>query len=391
MNVLVIGNGFDIEHELPTRYTDFLQWLIVLADIYDGIRSKESKNDLKERLKYDAKMRIDKRLLHENFIDRLIDVIDYPEFLANTRYGHISAFSIFEKNRHNMWYEYFVQKYLNRLYVEKERWIDFEAEITEIIGKIDVLFSNESGEKSINVDELLENNNPLQIIMEDKSSDSFSGDRERLIDSIEYGFNCFLEALHQFIIFIDNQFKINYKSPTIENVNAHKVLNFNYTNTYRKIYEPRMYDDDICFIHGKAEPYNGWGNIPIVLGGNPKKDTISSCCKLTKDYQRQALETDVSYKTWLDNNSVEHHLYIFGHSLGKIDADKLYELIRKSDSVTIYYYEDKNDKNYKELIENYQKNIYVDFGLNKQFKDFDEYCRCKNITFEKQKDKIRIK
>ena len=27
MNILVIGNGFDLAHDLPTNYTDFLKWL----------------------------------------------------------------------------------------------------------------------------------------------------------------------------------------------------------------------------------------------------------------------------------------------------------------------------------------------------------------------------
>ena len=27
MNILVIGNGFDLAHELPTRYSDFLNFV----------------------------------------------------------------------------------------------------------------------------------------------------------------------------------------------------------------------------------------------------------------------------------------------------------------------------------------------------------------------------
>ena len=27
MNILIIGNGFDIEHNLPTKYTDFLEFI----------------------------------------------------------------------------------------------------------------------------------------------------------------------------------------------------------------------------------------------------------------------------------------------------------------------------------------------------------------------------
>ena len=27
VNILIIGNGFDLAHKLPTRYTDFLKWV----------------------------------------------------------------------------------------------------------------------------------------------------------------------------------------------------------------------------------------------------------------------------------------------------------------------------------------------------------------------------
>ena len=27
MNILVIGNGFDLAHGLPTKYIDFLKWV----------------------------------------------------------------------------------------------------------------------------------------------------------------------------------------------------------------------------------------------------------------------------------------------------------------------------------------------------------------------------
>ncbi len=29
MNILLIGNGFDLAHDLPTKYTDFLDFVVV--------------------------------------------------------------------------------------------------------------------------------------------------------------------------------------------------------------------------------------------------------------------------------------------------------------------------------------------------------------------------
>ncbi len=33
MNILVLGNGFDLAHGLPTRYIDFLKWIEVIKQV----------------------------------------------------------------------------------------------------------------------------------------------------------------------------------------------------------------------------------------------------------------------------------------------------------------------------------------------------------------------
>ena len=39
MNILVIGNGFDLAHRLPTTYKDFLEFASVFRE-YDSVREK---------------------------------------------------------------------------------------------------------------------------------------------------------------------------------------------------------------------------------------------------------------------------------------------------------------------------------------------------------------
>ena len=43
MNILLIGNGFDLAHGLPTRYTDFLEFIKIMKAVND----KELKCDQK--------------------------------------------------------------------------------------------------------------------------------------------------------------------------------------------------------------------------------------------------------------------------------------------------------------------------------------------------------
>lgn len=35
MSILILGNGFDLEHKLPTRYTDFLDYVIAKKQLLD--------------------------------------------------------------------------------------------------------------------------------------------------------------------------------------------------------------------------------------------------------------------------------------------------------------------------------------------------------------------
>ena len=34
MDILIIGNGFDLAHKLPTTYIDFLHFFIILKQIF---------------------------------------------------------------------------------------------------------------------------------------------------------------------------------------------------------------------------------------------------------------------------------------------------------------------------------------------------------------------
>lgn len=65
MKILMIGNGFDLEHGLPTKYTDF--WIISLlfGDIMQG--------SIRDRLSHDA-MLIKATILKSYFPIRRITI-----------------------------------------------------------------------------------------------------------------------------------------------------------------------------------------------------------------------------------------------------------------------------------------------------------------------------
>ena len=43
MNILVIGNGFDLAHELPTKYTNFLEWIVAEVEFWEDLKNEKGK------------------------------------------------------------------------------------------------------------------------------------------------------------------------------------------------------------------------------------------------------------------------------------------------------------------------------------------------------------
>ena len=66
MKILMIGNGFDLEHGLPTKYTDF--WIISLL-----FRGYYAKGSIRDRLSHDA-MLIKATILKSYFPIRRITI-----------------------------------------------------------------------------------------------------------------------------------------------------------------------------------------------------------------------------------------------------------------------------------------------------------------------------
>ena len=134
MNILIIGNGFDLAHGLPTRYDDFLDFCERARRIYtfredaslneyksDNIDNWEMNDDIRNAL-LEA---FTKRDCQKNFNDDNtynLNVTTSNEFL-NELYTHIDE---------NAWLEYFL-KYRSSI---GGNWIDFETEISKVIQKI---------------------------------------------------------------------------------------------------------------------------------------------------------------------------------------------------------------------------------------------------------------
>ena len=58
MNILVIGNGFDLAHDLPTRYWDFLMFIKAIREVGSFEKEKLQMNDTFNGLNNRIKIKI---------------------------------------------------------------------------------------------------------------------------------------------------------------------------------------------------------------------------------------------------------------------------------------------------------------------------------------------
>lgn len=113
MNILVIGNGFDLAHGLPTKYGDFLEWIVDELYFYDYL--------------YEQGAEIIKGVSRPNLF------IPKSKFRAKRSSRSVKQHEVWECMDENFWLQYFLN---NDLY-QKENWIDFESEIKKIIQLLD--------------------------------------------------------------------------------------------------------------------------------------------------------------------------------------------------------------------------------------------------------------
>lgn len=149
------------------------------------------------------------------------------------------------------------------------------------------------------------------------------------------------------------------KIPFFENEKFDKVISFNYTNTYRELYD----NVEIDFIHGEAD-YKEKNNMVLGIEESLSSGQESSnvlFIEFKKYFQRIEKQTGATYKKWInqikDEENGTSEIHIFGHSLDTADSDIIIdlfdeEIIDISTKIIVYYHKDDVKK---QLIKNLVK------------------------------------
>lgn len=307
MNILVIGNGFDLAHGLPTKYTDFLDFVSKFKE--------EEGNEAQSTL-------------------------DFPDSKIK---GELS-----DCVNDNFWIDYFLKKRLSLEKDGKENWIDFEKEISEFIKEID------SFRKNMYFSEIPDY---IKHILNKKGVSE--SDFENNFQCLLYVKQILINSLNRLIRALEIYLTTQVQAKELDEIKCiteiksfkehhlggdHKILSFNYTNIFKKLYG--IYSDDSYdFIHGKADENHTVENCNMVLGieeylNGEDRDNDNEFIQFKKFYQRIFKKTGSKYTQWIKNpNNEKLYIYFFGHSLDPTDGDIIHSLIMaKYAETTIYYH-----------------------------------------------------
>ena len=401
MNILVIGNGFDLAHGLPTKYGDFLQFVKVINQVVEVNNQQDW-----EAVHWSG--------LHPEIIRFIIEVVDSKR----------ENWSVVEKWRElikdNFWFKYFDQCDMHG----NENWIDFESEIAQVIESITDRMERDgynlySLEPCIKKKYLNEYESKYKVVMKIIDNLTENKNEIRFIDMrnmLEKDLNRLIRALEWYLCEYIDKMEIRMKSNDIDSINADCVLSFNYTNTFSRLYQVKQKigekDADLFdYIHGVADINKELEDNNMVLGideylSDDRKNKDVEFIIFKKYYQRIFKGTGCKYKDWTDEIkesrktteiglrdeypaqipfqkfTSRHYIYIFGHSLDVTDKDIMKDLILNDNVYTIIYYYNKNDLSSK--IANLVKVIGQDELIRRTGGS------TKTIEFKLQKDMAKI-
>lgn len=368
MNILIVGNGFDLSHYLPTKYDHFMDVMKAIEEKDTGEKPKDLSIHSVDKWMENIDKIFEKRKGQSdpnygmNF-DELFSKTRESYFIEKTKEFYLtenitlSAKDVLKlqyRLKLNSWYQYF------KNHVEEiKTWIDFEQKIESALilvvkvvkkihlkfekyGKIDTTIRNLTNTNSdkedekiyiseldmnllIKLDLFLINNDYGKVTtsafgrMSDSRKGFINNNWFYVKDKAEYGF-----SIEKYVFFLNSQLEefieifnlyleliVSQLSP-IETFSVvsqdwsypNKIFSFNYTNTYQRIHD----SVEVEYLHGSHGEYQN-----IVLGVSDLDDESLKKIKaygFTKYHQKLFKDTDYLFLDKYKQKIKQHNLKV---------------------------------------------------------------------------------
>ena len=334
MDILILGNGFDLAHELKTSYKDFLEYCNPKKSLYEFIVEKLPQRELCETNLWVKHFITRQKLLGENWIDLEKEIY---EVIKNLK-------SVYALTKQGV----LVRKYRKVLWIEKG---STDLNLLELGNNIREPHLNEKLSKDGLED-------PYRNYIVNFYIENFKDFVELLYKHLRGFTQIFQPYLSEIVLFDTKKYE-KYDFALLNKVSPVHVVNFNYTDTYERLYKhKRMYSDfksEYIYIHGKIENNS---NCNLVLGTHSFYNYLPNSLNeeipvdfnvFKKHNQRHKYCTIDSYQEFLkilkpENEKNEDIVFhIIGHSLDETDHSILRHLLNYNEKakINIYYHDEE--------------------------------------------------
>jgi hypothetical protein len=167
MNVLLLGNGFDLAHDLPTKYINFMHTVQFLSQMV--------KYDIDPQTIKTVGDIFGKPQLYENDKTIKISYEKYQKEYEATEVSRCFIMDMVELAQINPWFIYF-----NKIMSDDVTWIDFEKEISEVI----FMFSNILNDR--NIEKISTPEGSIRIVKQEIKHSRLSRKEQFLLDTFDY-------------------------------------------------------------------------------------------------------------------------------------------------------------------------------------------------------------
>lgn len=377
--ILVIGNGFDLYHKLPTRYTDFLTFARYWDcfkenyDFYICDNEKNKEDNIHPIEQFNVRLNEYGKITKET-------MEDFAKYAICYDFSHLQYLN--DNLNSNAWIKYF-----SHINFKKIGWIDFEHEMEKVLLIVESYYSEEIT-KYLNkipnnwlpdrMSYIIEcfgnkakspfkNLNNRTLSSKDIELDILRNQKLALLDAMKHEMDVLNQCLYYYLTEFISRIKCNVYSQQIKDLRNVYLLNFNYTYTYHAVYGKNNILEHHP-IHGELRAND------LVLGISDDAFTNLDYVYFQKYFQRIQKRTGSFYKEWipiehesLDDENVTVH--IIGHSLDKTDKGILKDIFLSSfvKKIYIYYH---NQLAYESqvinLIDMFRKDFVIDQTANKR-------------------------
>lgn len=396
--LVIIGNGFDLAHGLPTSYKDFID------DYWANVKDSKHNDDfISFQISYDVEFK-NSMSLHDiaKSFNQVDEKVKFSEAEIYTEYGNNYATGQYPRE-HILIYKNSFFKAINQKNIQN--WVDIENEYYRQLKKVinskclDVSKSEEfwENEQRKEIQKLNREFDEIKRIFEkyliEKIENSYLLNLPNELYSINIGFYNILRPISAFnnesnwrlefnniddVNEIETFFKVEKANPDLNKTKI-RLLNFNYTSTLDK-YVKRLKEGEIKVelnhIHGKLNDKLNLMNFGFgdEMDEDYKRIENINDNEYLRNFKSFQYLQNSNYSNLLSYiESDKFQVLVMGHSCGLSDRTLLNTIFEHNNcrSIKVYYHQ-WEDKVTKELKDNYTEitqNISRHFNKKKLMRE----------------------